>query len=210
MKRIKLSVLALSIVALCCCVQTAQSSSIGAADNEQVSASDNVIETIMTRRSIRKYKPQPISRDTLNQILKCGVFAPNGMHRESWEIRVIDNPQALNEIDSLYNASQSRPRQAFFGAPVVVLIAYDTTYDLSQVDCGLLGENMILAAQSMGIGSCCLGGIARFLGTPQAGDWLKRLKLPGTHKLLYAIVFGYPDETPASQTRNMNKIQYID
>lgn len=50
----------------------------------------------------------------------------------------------------------------FNNAPTVVFIANDPAYDMSQMDCGLLGENMILSAWSMGIGSCCLGGTCAF------------------------------------------------
>ena len=51
---------------------------------------NGTIETIMARRSIRKYKSTPVSRDTLNMILECGINAPNGQNRQSWEVRVVD------------------------------------------------------------------------------------------------------------------------
>ena len=171
----------------------------------------------MARRSIRKYKQQPVEKDKLQQILECGINAPNGMGRQSWEIRVVDTPELLAEIDSLntklavgrgMDASKVRP--AAYGAPVLVFIANDTTYDLSQVDCGLLGGNMILTAQSMGLGSCCLGGIVRTLKSPEADGLLKRLELPENYNLLYAIAFGYPDESPAAKPRKAEKIRFVD
>ena len=139
------------------------------------------------------------------------------MGRQSWEIRVVDTPELLAEIDSLntklavgrgMDASKVRP--AAYGAPVLVFIANDTTYDLSQVDCGLLGGNMILTAQSMGLGSCCLGGIVRTLKSPEAEGLLKRLELPENYNLLYAIAFGYPDESPAAKPRKAEKIRFVD
>lgn len=97
-----------------------------------------------------------------------------------------------------------------YGAPVLVFIAYDTTYDLSQVDCGLLGGNMMIAAQSLGIGSCCLGGICRFLNEPEGRELLDELDFPETHKLLYAIAFGYPDEEPSPKPRDMNRVRTVE
>ena len=91
-----------------------------------------------------------------------------------------------------------------------VFIACDTTYDLSQVDCGLLGGNMILAAQSVGVGSCCLGGLCRFLNAPEGAELLRRLQLPDTHRLLYAIAFGYPAEMPAAKPRNREKVRFVE
>lgn len=180
------------------------------------SRSDIVIENIMARRSIRQYKPQPVNRDTLQRILECGIHAPNGMHRESWQVRVTDNADFINGLTELYKKENpkaaERPgfRNMFNNAPTVVFIAYDTTYDLSQVDCGLLGENIILAAQSLGIGSCCLGGATRFMETPEAAEYLKRLDLPDTHRLLYAIALGYPDEAPEAKSRDMSKVKFIE
>ena len=180
------------------------------------SRSDIVIENIMARRSIRQYKPQPVNRDTLQRILECGIHAPNGMHRESWQVRVTDNADFINGLTELYKKENpkaaERPgfRNMFNNAPTVVFIAYDTTYDLSQVDCGLLGENIILAAQSLGIGSCCLGGATRFMETPAAAEYLKRLGLPATHRLLYAIALGYPDEAPEAKSRDMSKVKFIE
>ena len=202
------------IATLCSCTPSPKNAEV----EKAVSGAENqVVETIMARRSIRKYKQQPIEKDKLQQILECGINAPNGMGRQSWEIRVVDTPELLAEIDSLntklavgrgMDASKVRP--AAYGAPVLVFIANDTTYDLSQVDCGLLGGNMILTAQSMGLGSCCLGGIVRTLKSPEAEGLLKRLELPENYNLLYAIAFGYPDESPAAKPRKAEKIRFVD
>lgn len=194
----------------------------GAPAGKQVAADsiaerNQVIETIMARRSIRKYKPQQIEPEKLQQIIRCGVFAPNGRNLQSWEVRVVNNPELISEINILYNEYtrnvtkiKAAMHHATYGAPTIVFIAYDTAYDVSQVDCGLLGANMLLAAQSMGIGSCCLAGIARFMNAPQASHLLKRLEIPDTHRLLYAIILGYPDETPKPMVRNMDKVKFID
>lgn len=185
----------------------------GCSSSDKTEPADNnpVIENILSRRSIRSYKPDKIEREKLERIIECGIWAPNGQHRESWEVRVVTNPDMLAEIDSLYNIhSDGKNSRAAFGAPAVAFIAYDTTYDLSQVDCGLLGGNMMLAANSMGIGSCCLGGLARFMMSPEAATLLTRLDFPDTHRLLYAIAFGYPNETPAPNGRRTDNVRIID
>lgn len=181
----------------------------------KLSSQNQVVETIMARRSIRKYKPIVIEQDKLSRALECGINAPNGMYKQSWEIRVVNNSKFMNEIEKGYTAFQKkegrkRIMHPSFGAPCLVFIAHDTTYDLSQVDCGLLGENIILSAQSMGLGTCCLGGIVRYLNSSDASDLLKQLEIPDSYKLLYAIAIGYPNESPASKPRDTNKIKFID
>lgn len=208
----------LSLVAgifLLCSCHTAPASregETGAADS--VVVKNEVVNTILQRRSIRKYKPQPIEKDKWAQIVECGVYAPNGKGLESWEVRVVDNPVCWLRYIGLSAVHGERTGgttlRAAYGAPVLVFIAYDTTYDLSQVDCGLLGGNMMIAAQSLGIGSCCLGGICRFLNEPEGRELLDELDFSETHKLLYAIAFGYPDEEPSPKPRDMNKVRTVE
>lgn len=173
-----------------------------------------VVETIMARRSIRKYQDKAIEADKLEEILKCGINAPNGMYKQSWEVRVVQDPEFMAEINEGFAAFRmkngaKKTAHVSFGAPCLVFIAYDKTYDLSQVDCGLLGGNIILSAQSMGLGSCCLGGLIRYINSPEAAGILKRLDLPESHQLLYAIALGYPDEAPAAKPRDMGKVKFI-
>ena len=61
-----------------------------------------VIETIMTRRSVRKYQPQAVNRDTMQVILECGINAPNAINRQAWEVRVVDNPEVIQKLTDLY------------------------------------------------------------------------------------------------------------
>lgn len=187
-----------------------------AAANE-ADSTNQVIETIMARRSVRKYLPQPVNRDTMQVILDCGINAPNGQNKQSWAIRVVDNPEFINGLTEVYKKANPKAaedpnfRNMFRNAPTVVFIANDTTYDFSQVDCGLLGENMILSAWSMGIGSCCLGGPIRFMKTdPGAAEYLKRLNIPEGYDLLYCIAFGYPDESPAAKPRDASKVMFVE
>lgn len=183
---------------------------------KEVSKSDAVIATIMERRSIRQYKPQPVNRDTMQIILNCGINAPNGQNKQSWEVRVVDNPDYIDGVTDLYTKANPKAaedpsfKNMFRNAPTVVFIANDPSYDCSQIDCGLLGGNMILSAQSMGIGSCCLGGPARFMKSPEAAEYLKRLNFSEGYELLYCIAFGYPDEAPVAKPRNAEKVKFID
>lgn len=193
-----------------------KASSMSGEQTEKTVSANPVIETMMARRSIRKYKPEPVERAKMEQILDCGIHAPNGMNKQSWEIRVVDNPEFINGLTKLYvkenPKAAERPgfKNMFNNAPTVVFIANDPSYDLSRIDCGLLGENMILAAWSMGIGSCCMGAPIRFMKSPVAAEYLDRLEFSEGYELLYAIVFGYPDETPAAKPRKADKIKFID
>lgn len=194
-----------------------QAQKVQPAAESETDTTNQVIETIMARRSVRKYLPQPVNRDTMQVILDCGINAPNGQNKQSWAIRVVDNPEFINGLTEVYKKANPKVaedpgfRNMFRNAPTVVFIANDTSYDFSQVDCGLLGENMVLSAWSMGIGSCCLGSPIRFMKTnPEAAEYLKRLNIPEGYDLLYCIAFGYPDESPAAKPRDASKVMYVE
>ena len=172
-----------------------------------------VIESIMARRSIRKYKAEPVSRATMDTILMCGINAPNGMNRQSWEVRVVDKPEVMAEIKKYMKAANPdvKPEMidgCFRGAPTMVFVANDPAYDFSAIDCGLLSENIMLSAWSLGVGSVCLGSPVRFLlNSPEA---MTRLGFSEGYRPIICIGLGYPDESPEAKPRDAGKVKFID
>lgn len=210
MKKILLGIAAALVLAACS--ENKQQETTEAADTARV-----VTDLMMSRRSIRAYKDSVISRETLDEILACGINAPNGMNRQSYELRVIDSPALIDSIteavvkDNPAIAERKGFKNIFVNAPCVICIAYDTQYDMAQIDCGLLGENIILAAWAKGIGSCCLGSSARWiLDSPSAKPFLDRMAFSEGYNLLYCIALGYPDETPEAKPRRDDMIRYIE
>ena len=113
----------------------------GGASGEQKEAAvqqkNEVIETIMSRRSIRQYKDMPVERTKMDTILMCGINAPNGMNRQSWEIRVVGK-EYIDGVTKLYveenpdAAKDPSFKNIFRNAPVAVLVAADTEYEQSR------------------------------------------------------------------------------
>lgn len=182
----------------------------------QDSLKNQVVETIMTRRSVRQYKPQAVEREKMQTIVECGINAPNAMNKQPWEVRVVDNADYINGVTELYKkvnpkaAEDPAFKNMFRNAPTVVFIGHDTKSESSPFDCGLLAENMMISAWSMGIGSCCLGSPARFMKTPEAAEYLQKLGFSEGYELLYCIGFGYPDEAPAAKPREAAKVKFVE
>ena len=177
---------------------------------------NEVINAIMSRRSIRQYHPMPVARDTMMQIMTCGINAANGQNKQSWEVRIIDNPAKMQQILDLMVAGNptlqpDMVRGCMRGAPVMTFIARDLNYDFSAYDCGLLAGNMMLAAQSLSIGSICLGSPVRFINDAEnSTDILALLGFSENYELSLCVGFGYANETPAAKPRNVNKVQFVD
>lgn len=217
MKIVKSFIALLCIIILASCQPQTQNESVTNETTETTMDEKNaVIENIMARRSIRKYKAETVDRATMEQILDCGINAPNGRNLQSWEVRVIDNPVLMEEMKEAM--AQAHPdldpgdvKGCFRGAPVMVFIARDTTYDFSEYDCGLLAENMMLSAWSLGVGSICLGSPVRFLkDNDLCQPYIEKLGFSENYDLSLCIGFGYADEAPDAKPRDKSKYRFID
>lgn len=188
----------------------------------QASAGDlnnKVIETIMQRRSIRQYTNKPVEREKLQLVAECGINAPSAMNRQKWAVRIVDDPKYINGATEVLKkkmpemvARDKSFRNMFRNAPAIICVGIEAKEDeYSKVDAGLMGENMMLAAQSLGLGTCCLGMAASQLNTiPELKEYYDKLNLPEGYRLIYVLAIGYPDESPAAKPRDRNKIQFVE
>ena len=174
-----------------------------------------VLSNIMARRSIRKYLDKPVEHEKLEAVVKCGINAPSGMNRQPWIVRVVEDQKLIADVTEVFK--QENPEQVardkdfknmFRNAPNLICVC--TPANGGELDAGLLGENMMLAAQSMGLGTCCLGGPVRFLlSNDKCKFFLDRLDIPANYKLNYILAIGYPDEQPDAKPRDASKVKYI-
>jgi nitroreductase len=180
---------------------------------QQTEEQNAVIETIMARRSIRNYKQVPVGRDTLNMIMECGINAPNGQNKQSWEVRVVDNPELMAQMSqAMADGHPGMPfaKECFRGAPVMVFIARDLSYDFSAYDCGLLAENVMLSAWSLGVGSICLGSPVRFLtDNDVCKPYVEKLGFSEGYELCLCVGLGYAAEEPEAKPRDNSKVKFI-
>ena len=175
-----------------------------------------VLSNMMTRRSIRKYLDKPVEHEKLEVIVKCGINAPSGGNRQPWIIRVVEDQKLIADVTEVFK--QQNPEQVardkdfknmFRNAPNLICVCTPANGG-GELDAGLLGENMMLAAQSMGLGTCCLGGPVRFLlSNEKCKFFLDRLDIPADYKLNYILAVGYPDEQPDAKPRDASKVKYI-
>ena len=210
------NLLLLSIIALVLPVSCgAQADAEAEASEEETDTTNMVVKTIMERRSIRKYLDTPVEHEKLAQVVECGINAPNGMNKQPWEIRVVEDSAYISEVTEIFvksnpDMAKNDPnfKNMFRNAPNIICVA--TPNGESSVDAGMLGENMMIAAQSMGLGTCCLGGPVAFLkSSEEAKPYLDKLELPEGYQLNYIIAIGYPDEKPEAKPRDASKVKYI-
>lgn len=177
--------------------------------------SNDVIKAIMDRRSIRRYLDKPVEHEKLEVVVRCGINAPSAVNRQPWIVRVVEDQQLIKDVTEVYkkeNAEQVKRdanfKNMFRNAPNLICVC--TPKNGGDLDAGLLGENMMLAAQSLGLGTCCLGGPVRFLNSnANAKFFIDRLDIPEGYQLNYILAIGYPDESPAAKPRDPSKVKFI-
>ena len=157
-----------------------------------------VLRNIMSRRSVRNYLDKSVEHKKLETVALAGINAPSAMNRQNWAIRIIEDQKLMADVKDM---CRNAPNLICVCAPT------DGRFDL---DAGLLGENMMLAAQSLGLGTCIQTGPIRFLTTDEkAKAFRDSLDIPEGYKLLYVISIGYPDEQPEAKPRDASKIKFI-
>ena len=179
-----------------------------------------VIENIMARRSVRAYKEQVVPRELLEQVVECGINAPNAMNAQQWEVRVVESKAWIDKATEAYKQSvKGTPaekmvtepsfKNMFRNAPAVIFIGHKPS-KYTAVDCGLMAENMMLAAQSLGLGTVCMASPVMFLTQPAGAEFLSSLSFSEGYEPLICIGIGYADEAPAAKPRNKEVIKYIE
>jgi len=140
------------------------------------------IDAIKARHSSRSFLSRPIPRDSIEKIADCGRLAPTARKEEPWEFIVITGKEALRKLAGLTDHGTFIQSAAC----AIVVCCRDTKYYLE--DGCAATENMLVAAASLGIGSCWVAGDKK----PYCGAVLALLNVPSAFKLISIIALGYP------------------
>lgn len=149
-----------------------------------------VIEAIRTRRSVRRYRPGPVSRETLELIVDCGRLAPSANNVQSWEFVVVTEPARLERVAAI--ATYGR---FIRDAAACIVICADPANRSLYLDGAAAAQNMLLAIHALGLASCWVQGFEKDYNAPLA----ELLGIPATHKLVALLPVAHaegPTATP--------------
>lgn len=183
---------------------------------------NEVISLIKNRRSIRRYKKQPIDEKDLQTIMECAIHAPTAMRQQKWHFSVVTSPWMISRmievtrenmvnsgVEFLAERARNPEFNPYHGAPVVITVSADGTAKFAQTDAALAAENILLAATALKLGSC-IATSPGFLFDSEKGKQIKKeLGIPDNYVYVCTITIGYPDETPETPFRNKDVITYI-
>jgi len=184
---------------------------------------NETIKCITERRSIRKYKQEQITDEELNLILSAGSYAPNAGGRQSPVMVVLQNKDIITRLGILnrqafyefYKAARmgavsveqpsiaddDKITSAFYGAPTVITVFAPKTHPYRIEDGSLVIGNMMLAAHSLGIGSCFIARASAVFQMDQGKEIIRDWNIPDDYVAVGHCILGYPDGNPPKAKR---------
>jgi len=159
-----------------------------------------VLEVIRTRRSIRKYREEPVAEDRLEQILDAGRWAPTAHNSQPWKFIVIRDQHIREDIAGLLPYGRFLPQ-----APLAIAVVVDPAVTNHPLEDGSLAAgNILLAVHALGLGGCWVDPSA-------VEEKVKEmLGIPGGEKLICLIPVGYADEAPTRTRKELKNIVFTD
>jgi nitroreductase len=162
---------------------------------------NDVLKAIKNRRTIRRFKPNPIDEEKLQMILDAGRWAPSFSNLQPWRFIVIRDQGLKSALDKA--ARESVLHLGINEAPIIILVCVDRRIDpLHAIEAGSAAtQNMTLAAYSLGLGAGWIG----IWGTEAEASIQKILKLPETVRAVSLLPIGIPDESPEGHRKSIEE-----
>lgn len=192
------------------------------------------LEAIYTRRSTRNYKPDPVEKEKVHQILEAARQAPSGGNNQTNHFLVIQNREVLQNLiemaqagfrkmeadettyRSLRHAIEASKKGGYvfcYNAPLLIVVANQKDYGNNIADCACALENMMVAANALDLGSCYINQLRWLNEDPALLEYLRSLGMRETERVYGAVIIGYPASglpNRSLMTQRGNEVTYID
>ena len=153
----------------------------------------DVLETIKSRRSIRKYKSDMIPQDKLEKIIEAGTYAATGMGKQSPIIIAVTNKELRDKLSAMNAKIMGAENDPFYGAPVVLIVLADKARPTYIYDGSLVMGNLMLEAEAQGIGSCWIHRAKEEFESEEGKELLRTLGIEGDYEGIGHCILGYAD-----------------
>jgi len=182
---------------------------------------NETIKHITERYTCRDFKDTPLTQQQVDALVKSALAAPSAMNRQPWHVIMVTDKALVDELDaegmsilsaaedkSAYDRMMSRGGKLFYNAPAIALVLSDGS-DWGTLDCGILCQNIVIAAQSLGLGSCIVGMAGVPLGGPKSDEYKKRLAFPEGHVFAIGVLLGEINSGKDPHELDLTKASYI-
>ena len=170
---------------------------------------NETLHTLETRRSCRAYKPEQITREELEAVLRAGTFAPSAKNLQSARIVVVQDADTRAQLTKMNAAVMGSTGDPMYGAPTILVVLADAHNPNAVADGSLVMGNLMNAAASIGLGSCWINRAKEEFETEEGKALLKKWGIAGDWIGVGHCILGYPAEQPrAAAPRKPDYIVY--
>ncbi len=190
---------------------------------------NEVLNCILARRSTRNYQERQIDESQLEAILNAAIWAPSGGNNQTWLFTAIQNHAILMKLNELVKEgfqhwipdddypgklsakaiSEKDNYNFYYHAPTLIIASNRPGYENAMADCALALENIFLAAQSLGLGSCYINQLHWLRNDPGLRDFLFEQGIPREHTICSAAAVGYIGKESSPPPRKKDTIHII-
>ncbi len=171
---------------------------------------NDIINSIISRRSVKNYKSTPVDESLIKEIVKAGTYAPTGRNRQAPIILAVTNKEIRDRLSKINADILGTDTDPFYNAPVVLVVLADKNVNTYCYDGSLVMGNLMLAAHSLGLGSCWIHRAKETFETEEGKEILKSLGIEGDYEGIGNCVIGYIEgEYPPERPRKDNYSYYI-
>jgi len=182
---------------------------------------NEVLRVIKSRRSIRSYRQEQISQESLDLIIEAGIYAPTAHNQQPWHFTVIQNQEMLKHINKktkelmaesdeewIQKMGSNPDFQATYNAPTLIIVSGRKDAMAWSADCAAAIQNMLIAAESLNIGSVWLGLMRLFF---QQEEEVSKLGIPKGYQPYYGVALGFKagEKERTAPERNLDVVSYI-
>ena len=185
--------------------------------------SNEVLQTIAERFSCRSYTGAPVERSKIEAIVKAGLHSPSAVDQQKWRLKVVTNKQLVDDMSAealdimknmedkaFYERIMSRGGVPFYNAPALILIMKTESNINPDLDCGIMVQNMALAATSVGYNSVIAAMSGMPLSGPRGDEFKQRLNIADGETFAIGLLLGEGNMTKEPHAIDWDKVSYID
>lgn len=181
---------------------------------------NKTIDDIIARRSVKKYLDRPVPKDLVEKVAVAGTYAPSGMNKQSPIILAVTNKEMRDRLSRInleivtgnHLTTSSGHSDPFYGAPVVLVVLAKKEVGTRVYDGSLVMENLMIAAQSLGLSSCWIHRAKETFETEEGREILRELHIPDEYEGIGNCILGYaaPDALKPQAPRKENYITWVE
>ena len=170
---------------------------------------NSVIDNIFTRRSVRAFKEKHISKEDLETIAECAIYAPSARNFQMWQFTVVQNKEIIERLAKAVEKELDRPGYDFYKPDALIIATNDRECKYAIDDCACALQNMFLGANSLGIGSVWINQLRDISDTDSVRSIFREIGIPDNQVAYGTVALGYSAEEEKGKIEKKDCIRYV-